>query len=90
MGLQGERSGHRVTLLLLHTEFLGVFIKHQLVTCDERDVQQAPGTKESLAWDALDQGVTFELRSPDGQEILALARQLSARLRKIICCLVEH
>src|SRR4249920_111815 len=59
-------------LSLLHIEFLGVFVKHELIARDERNVQQAPSANETLAWDALDQGVTFELRSPDGQKLLAL------------------
>jgi hypothetical protein len=69
----------------LHIEFLAVLIEHKLVACDERNVQQAPSAKESLAWDAFDQSVTFELPSPDGHEVLALTRQLGARLGKIIC-----
>jgi hypothetical protein len=52
--------------VLFDAEFFGVPIKHKLLTRDQRNVQQAPRGFDSLAWDAVDEGVTFERRAPHG------------------------
>ena len=69
---------------LLDAEFFGIPIKHKLLTRDQRNVQYAPRAFDSLAWDALDEGVTFEYRAPHGRKIFSLPHQLGAFPREII------
>jgi hypothetical protein len=58
--------------------FLDVPIKHKPLTRDERNVQQAPLTFESLARNALNQGMTLEHRAPYAWEIFSLPHQFGA------------
>jgi hypothetical protein len=71
-------------------ELFGIPVKHKLLTRDQRNVQQAPRTFDSLAGDAVDEGVTFERRAPHGRKIFSLPHQLGAFPRKIIRSLFGH
>jgi len=75
----------------LDTEFFDLRIKHQLFTCDQRNVQEAPAAPiKSLPWNALNKAMSFEKSGPNSRKIISLAYQQGAVAREIAGSLVRH
>jgi hypothetical protein len=75
----------------LDTEFFDLRIKHQLFTCDQGNVQEAPAAPiKSLPRNALNKAMSFEKSGPNSREIISLAYQQGAVAGEIAGSLVRH
>lgn len=65
-------------------EMLGISVKHEVLTRDQSNLQQATRSFKFLARNAVDERMTFQYRGPNGWEIFSLPHQFGAHVREII------
>ena len=65
-------------------EMLGISVKHEVLTRDQSNLQQATRSFKFLARNAVDERMTFQHGGPNGWEIFSLPHQFGAHVREII------
>jgi hypothetical protein len=75
---------------LLNTKLSDIRIEHELFARDQRNVQKISVSLDALPRDALNKGMTFEQRGPNGRELISFAHQLGALAREVAGSLPRH